>query len=54
MRAVANVTAALDEPYVTFKMLFVEGFTEADYEDGDKQIHDIPMIAAACLLGDLS
>jgi len=52
MRAVANVTAALDEPYVPFKMLFVEGFTEADYEDGDKQIHDIPMMAAACLLGD--
>ena len=52
MRAVANVTAALDEPYVPFKMLFVEGFTEADYEHGDKQINDIPMMAAACLLGD--
>lgn len=51
MRAVANVTAALDEPYVPFKMLFVEGFTEADYEDGDKQIHDIPIWRQPVFLG---
>ena len=50
-RVVANVAAALDEPYVPFKILFVEGVMEANCE-GDCSIVEVPMMAVACLLGD--
>ena len=52
MRAVADVATVLDEPYVPFRMLFVEGVMEADFECGDKHIIDVPMMSAALLLGD--
>ncbi len=52
MHAVANVAAALGENhYVPFKMLFVEGVLEAMCE-ADISVVDVPMMPAACLLGD--
>jgi hypothetical protein len=52
MRAVASAALALGENnYVPFKMLFVEGVLEADSE-GEISAVDVPMMAAACLLGD--
>jgi len=51
MRAVANVATALGEPYVPFKLLFVEGLLETDF-DGDIGMKEVPMMVAACLLGD--
>ena len=50
-RAVANVAAALDEPYVPFKLLFVEGILEDDC-DGDISMVEVPMMVVAGLLGD--
>ena len=52
MHAVANVARALGENhYVPFRMLFVEGVLEADCE-GDIGTVEVPMMPAACLLGD--
>jgi hypothetical protein len=52
MHAVANVAAALGENhFVPFKMLFVEGVLEANCE-GDVSTVEVPMMPAACLLGD--
>ena len=51
MRVVTNVARALGEPYVPFKILFVEGIMEANCE-GDMSIVEVPMMVAACLLGD--
>ena len=51
MHVVTNVARALGEPYVPYKILFVEGIMEANCE-GDMSIVEVPMMAAACLLGD--
>ena len=52
MHAVANVARALGENhYVPFRMLFVEGVLEAHCE-GDIGTVEVPMMPAACLLGD--
>lgn len=52
MHAVANVATALGENhYVPFRMLFVEGVLEAQIEI-DIETVEVPMMPAACLLGD--
>lgn len=52
MRAVASAALALGETeYVPFKMLFVEGVLEANCEEEISAV-EVPMMAAACLLGD--
>ena len=54
MRAVANVAKQLNEPYIPFKLLFVEGVLEAviEYNHPYHTAVEIPMLPAACLLGD--
>ena len=48
MHAVANVAHMLGEPFVPFKIAFVEGLICDDME----VIVNVPMTAAACVLGD--
>lgn len=51
MRAVSACAQALGEPFVPFKLLFVEGVLETGGECGVNAV-DIPMTTAACLIGD--
>ena len=51
MRAVSACARALGEPYVPFKLLFVEGVLQTGGECGVSAV-DVPMMTAACLLGD--
>ena len=51
MRVVANIAKQLNEPYIPFKLLFVEGIVEVRIEVNFSTV-EIPMLPAACLLGD--
>ncbi|CAB9515177.1 expressed unknown protein [Seminavis robusta] len=53
MNAVCDVARSLNEPYVPFKVLFVEGVLAyaSSHGDGTSAV-EIPMTAGACLVGD--
>ncbi|KAL3937273.1 MAG: hypothetical protein SGARI_002183, partial [Bacillariaceae sp.] len=52
MRAVASVAASLGEPYVPFKMLFVEGELKFFFEGCSPSLRDVSMMPIAVLAGD--
>ena len=52
MLAVCNCAKALGEPYVPFKLLFVEGVLEYMCQSHGAEAVDVPMTTAACLVGD--
>jgi hypothetical protein len=54
MKAVLNTARAFNQPFVPFKILFIEGMLHSFDGDGDGQIipFDIPMTAAAAFIGD--
>ena len=52
MLAVCSCAKALGEPYVPFKLLFVEGILEFMCQGAGAEAVEVPMTAAACLVGD--
>ena len=54
MKAVLDIARTFDEPYVPFKILFIEGMLHYFDGDGDgfRGVIDVPMTAAASFVGD--